>query len=94
MESLGKKEDDEDDDECLRLKRLISVEQHRFICERIELQDAQKQLALLSSEIENLKNENLYLLGKSERNKYKNMRVNLMFLFRRATICQVIHQYR
>lgn len=47
----------------MRLKNLIAVEQHRFICERIELQNAQKQIALLGSELESIKFENGKLKG-------------------------------
>lgn len=53
----------EDDDECLRLKGLIAIEQHRFICERIEVQNAQTQLAVMCSELMSLKEENFNLKG-------------------------------
>lgn len=53
----------DDETECFRLKGLIAVEQHRFICERIELQNAHTQLAVLSSEVDTLKEENRQLKG-------------------------------
>lgn len=49
----------DDETECFRLKGLIAVEQHRFICERIELQNAHTQLAVLSSEFETIEFEQL-----------------------------------
>lgn len=47
----------------MRLMNLIAIEQHRFICERIELQNAMKKIMLLEEELTSTKQENNQLAG-------------------------------
>lgn len=70
--SSGKPTAADDEDEILRLKGLIAIEQHRFICERIELQNTQQQLAALTTEMDSLKQINLRLID--ELNEAKTLK--------------------